>query len=88
MPDDPDGPGRTAGAGGPAPIAVFTSVERLHDLVGFQTHVQVPFAAVVEAWPDSSDLLVDPGAAQGGRIAGRLLQRLQHRADEAARTGE
>jgi hypothetical protein len=68
-----------AGAG---PIVAFTSPERLRDQVGDRTFVQVPFPAVVHAWPDAgSDLVVDPGLPHGGVLAGSAMAHLRAMVD-------
>jgi hypothetical protein len=64
-------------AAGPAPIVAFTSWSRLCDLLGARACVQIPFVAMVDAWPDASALLIDPGLQHGGRIAGAAMQHLR-----------
>jgi hypothetical protein len=70
------GDGESA-TGDPAPIVAFTSWSRLCDLLGARACVQIPFVAMVDAWPDASALLIDPGLQHGGRIAGAAMQHLR-----------
>lgn len=64
-------------AEGLAPIVAFTSWSRLRDLLGERACVRIPFVAMVDAWPDGSALLIDPGLQHGGRIDGAVMQHLR-----------
>ncbi len=69
-----------------AAIVVFTSPERLREQLGDPELVEVPFGAVVMAWPDpTAGLAVDPGTAHGGVLAAEAVTQLR---DELTRRGQ
>jgi len=63
--------------GGDGPVAVFTSGERLRDILVDASHLTLPFAALVTVWPETGlDLAIDQGATYGGQISAEVIRAL------------
>lgn len=84
-------PWQTGEIEGRTVVPVFTSVERMRDLIGEGPvpgrgdHITVPFTAVARYWPDPSwDLAVNSGSPVGATLPGERLRNLSEWADQIA----
>ncbi|HEY7487544.1 MAG TPA: SseB family protein [Streptosporangiaceae bacterium] len=86
-PGRPGFPWPTTEIGGRVSIPLFTSVERLRDMVGTAPapYTRLPFAGVIRYWPEATTALaINPGTAIGASLPGEQIAGLAEWADQRA----